>query len=363
MPETDPSKSKGLRNGPAKGRVALTSGSWLGAGEVSGLWVLAPPLLVMVLAGLIFDVAASDILSLQKQLAAILENPGQGTIQQGLAESRARIFWATTVLLTATTGLALLITAFSILWRDLSRRGFILYVIIGCLLSFGSALFFFVSDPEKNGIAAVFFFTHNSLAVTSYFSDHHLLMIQILVHSLNTVGVLAPIFGVLAGCATLLPRPDLSSDAHAEADLVLLRGQMRRLKTLLNLGSAVLVTGILHLIVWGRWPASLVGDDKVSDQVLHLANSVGIYWGAAYTLMIIAFYAPASLVISRRAEVTLKRFPEQAGGLDVSAWMKKVGLSAAPIHQLPQVAMMLAPLLAGPAGSLIGNLSSSLGAS
>ncbi|MEM7223105.1 MAG: hypothetical protein AAF495_09020 [Pseudomonadota bacterium] len=329
-------------------------------GEVRSLWLLGPPLLVMVLAGLIFEVGASDLAGLQAHLARVVSGAAEQDMILGLAETRARLVWGTAVLMASLAGIALVVAALVVLWRSLSLAGFGLYFGIGLLFSLAGGLHLILSGRSDSGIAAVFTFTYGSFAHSQHLESAELVIVEALVHGLNGLGVSAPAFGLMAACATLSPGPSGHGGDPAAADLANLQRRMRYLKTLLNLGSAVLVLGILHLVVWIRWPAALIPDPAVARQILGLSTALGLYWGAAFTLLIVAFYVPASFVISRRAQAVLARMPGEAGAPDVQSWMASMGLSIAPAQQLPQIAAMMAPLLAGPVGTLLNDLVSPL---
>ena len=321
---------------------------------------MGPPLLVMVLASLIFEVAASDLSGLQDRLSHIVSAAADRDMTVGLAESRARLLWAAAVLMSSLAGASLVVAAFYVLWHSLSLAGFALYAGIGVLLSLSGGLHLIHSGMTDSGLSAIFTFTYDSFVHSQHLEGGDLAIIEALVHALNALGVGAPAFALMAGCATLSPKGSRRDGASDGSELDELRTQMRHLRTLLNLGSAVLVLGILHLIVWIRWPAALVTDPAVAREILGLSTAVGIYWGAAFTLLIVAFYVPASFVISRRAEAAIALDPKHASGLDPHSWMKSVGLSVTPTQQLPQIAAMLAPLLAGPVGTLLNDFFSPL---
>ena len=130
---------------------------------------------------------------------------------------------------------------------------------------------------------------------------------------------------------------------------------MERLKSLLNGGSALLVVGVLHMHVWLRWPAALVHDPRVGAEILGFSSAVSIFWGVAFSLLIMAFYLPVAALITDRASAILAQSPEEAGGKDAKEWLQEQGLSMTPTRQLPQIAAMLAPLLAGPLGRVLGD--------
>jgi len=135
---------------------------------------------------------------------------------------------------------------------------------------------------------------------------------------------------------------------------------MRDLKEVLYAGSAILVTGILHMGNWLRWPAALVGDQAVQDAVRGVALSVGLFWGATFTLVLFATYAPAAGVLATRARARLRDDAYRKAVPHPEQWLRENGFFVGISDELPQIAVMAAPLVAGPLGAV---LSASIGAS
>ena len=69
--------------------------------------------------------------------------------------------------------------------------------------------------------------------------------------------------------------------------------------------------------------------------------------------MLIATYAPAASALSRRANHLLAEAQQAETISDPKRWLKEHNLSITLGEQLPQIGIMLAPVLAGPLGSLI----------
>lgn len=108
------------------------------------------------------------------------------------------------------------------------------------------------------------------------------------------MAVLAPIIAVLAVCSVVAP----SGNSETYGPELLVR-RMRQLNEVLYGGSAILVTGILHMGAWLRWPASLIADRPSQEAVLGIALAITIFWGTAFTLMLVVTYVPAAIYIQR----------------------------------------------------------------
>ena len=333
-----------------------TSFAGLRMTEISSLWLALPPILAFALAGVIFEFSAFNLIGLSAELDSQLRSAATRDIALTLAESRARFLWSTSVLLFFFIAIALVIAAIVVMRQCLSRAGLRFYLAIGIGLCLAAGLHLIYGGATDSGTNAIFHFTFDSLTRSGQFDTFQLTVVQRVVFALNAGVVIAPCIALFAACATLT-----EGDRRQAGDLLVhLRAQMRRLKMLLNLGSALLVVGVLHMVVWLRWPAALITDPKVSAEIIGFSASLSMFWGAAFTLLIVAFYVPASYVLSRRAERGIAECPDKADGLDAREWLKRQGLSITPTQQLPQVAMMLAPLLAGPVGTALSSLSNPL---
>ena len=242
------------------------------------------------------------------------------------------------------------------IYRAHSRRRLLLVAAVGAALCLVGVMTLFQSIATQGVLyRSVFAFTFLTLEASARFSPAFLAYVHSLISIINGLAVVAPVIAVLAACSTLA-RPE---DGRA-SDLDALTEQMRDLKEGLYAGSAILVTGILHMGNWLRWPAALVGDQAVQDAVRGVALSISLFWGATFTLVLFATYAPAASVLAARARARLK---DEAYAKSIShpeQWLKEHGFFVGISDELPQIVVMAAPLVAGPLGAL---LAASIGAS
>jgi hypothetical protein len=128
---------------------------------------------------------------------------------------------------------------------------------------------------------------------------------------------------------------------------------MKRLKDVLTAASAILVSGILHMGAWLRWPAALVADKAGQEAVLGTALAITLFWGVTFTLMLVATYLPAALVLAKQAEALLLDGPSETADPEPEQWLKDHGLFLSLQDHFPQFGLILAPLLASPLSSLL----------
>ena len=187
-----------------------------------------------------------------------------------------------------------------------------------------------------------------SLQASGRFDAGFLGHVHAVVSLINALAVIAPIVAVLAACSSVAP-----PGQGQRLDVHYVATRMRHLREVLNAGSALLVTGILHMDAWLRWPASLVSDRDVQEPILGVALAITLFWGATFTLMLIATYAPATTYLGVQARKLLEDDVVFRTTHNPEQWLKDNGLFITLGEQLPQIGVMLAPLLAGPLGSLL----------
>lgn len=175
--------------------------------------------------------------------------------------------------------------------------------------------------------------------------------------TVNFVAAIIPALGLVAGCACTLPR----SGAEA-SELDDIQTRMRRLDNLLHIGSAMLATGVLHLLAWMRIPANLPGIDAgLAAEIQTHASTFSLFWGAAYSALIAAWYLPASRALAAEARAALARERKQLSADDAEEWLRKRGLAISPLQRVPQMIAMLGPLVVGPAGTLLIDMAKAVG--
>lgn len=87
--------------------------------------------------------------------------------------------------------------------------------------------------------------------------------------------------------------------------------------------------------------------------MLGAALAITLFWGVTFTLMLVATYLPAAILLARRAQALLQERPDTPTVLDRDQWLKDHGLFLSLQDHFPQFGLMLAPLLASPLSSLL----------
>jgi hypothetical protein len=267
-----------------------------------------------------------------------------------LVEVKARYIWLTSVVVALVAGTYALILCATLIYQIHPRPQLLVVAMVGMGLSAIGLLFLWWLDNSHALYRAVFAFTYDNLrqAGPQRISEGLLRYTMTVVSAVNVQAIIVPVAALLAACSTLAPPV---TGRAIDPDHCAL--QMRRLKEVLSAASAILVSGILHMGAWLRWPAALVGDKHAHEAVLGAALAITLFWGVTFTLMLVATYLPAAILLARRAQALLQESPDKQTMPEQDQWLKDHGLFLSLQDHFPQFGLMLAPLLASPLSSLL----------
>lgn len=161
----------------------------------------------------------------------------------------------------------------------------------------------------------------------------------------TALSVAAAVLLTVTTAATLLPPPNERPRPPEH-----LRAQIRRLRVVLYLGAAVLVAGTLLTSAYHHLPIPQLADGHREAGEL-LAGGVTFVTGALWSLVLLAMYVPAALILDRRAwAVATARDGESPAR---QGWLEEEGLTSRWYGTLLRVTAILAPFLSsGPAAAL-----------
>jgi len=321
-----------------------------GSRKFKALRFVVLPLAVFVLANVIFSLTAFN---LDLLVAAIIKLIHSGRMSMTpFMEARARLTWATMVLLFYATLIAVGAFCVAIMRRSLTAKGKVAFVIAGALLALAVLGHMAYSGHFRTEFSYIFFYTFDPLAASQRYTANQLLAIKALVGGINVLVALVAILALITGCCILSEH----QEPH-KSKLDSLAEKMRQLKMFIGMVSTLLVAGVLHTVAWLHWPAALIAKDPLAKPVLDFSEAMGLYWGVTFSLLIATFYIPAAWSLCKSAESLLAAHPEEIQGLEAQDWLQKHHLTLSPLQQVPQMFAILAPLLAGPLGATFGTFS------
>jgi len=169
-----------------------------------------------------------------------------------------------------------------------------------------------------------------------------------LLNVINYVGGLALVF---ATCAILLPRSGGKWAAAGYSSLDVIAEQMRDVRAVLYVGTVQLVTGVIRMSAVSLWTLAYVAPGAW-PAVKSFDAVVVFITGGFYTLVLIAIYLPAALILAARARAEVSKLPA-VSSYQRDRMLRQKGLSMSFKNMVPRLIALLAPLLAGPLGELL----------
>ncbi len=315
----------------------------LSRAELDYLWLGVPPLAVLFLANIVFELAGNGYARLGETLVVVGDGTGAGPEREAVLAA-ASLSWAATALLYVCIIVAAAVGAWRILNTRVQRRArrpFVVFTMVATLLGLANLA---VADTFDLPLSAIFRVTLEALRMEPSVTGGHAAAAGFVVALINVLSVFVPALLVTTAAASALP-PVQGWNERSLARRAL------QLREIVGLSSAFMVAGVLHMGAWTQLAGATLASD--ADLALDVAAvAVTLYWGTTFTLMIASFYVPVAVRLSELAEEIMD---EDAIALrDRPDWLVARGLSFHPSRQWPQLVAIAAPLLAGPISAAIG---------
>lgn len=302
--------------------------------ELRTLWWAAPPLAVFGLAHLLFELVGGAYAAIGLAEARL------GPMPVAVEAVRAGFGWATGALVYLTVGVGVGVAAVRIVRHHVQGPAARPFHVLALVISAVGLVHLAGVDALDLPLGGIFRITMTSLEHADLFEPWRQWGIGAVVAGINVLSVIVPALIVTAAAVSALP----PLDGWSEASLMRRARQVRQVVTL---AAAFMVAGVLHMGAWTHWAGALAGGQGLDV----LATTVTLFWGAAFTLMIASFYLPVAAVLRRLAEAEMYR--QEIAADQRAGWLQARDLSFTWNQQLPQLAAMAAPLLAGPLSEAI----------
>jgi len=255
----------------------------------SFLLALIPPLLILGLSQVLFEIVSEPS---QSSVSAALERLSHQSPESHdvwiLEEARGRYTWLAMTLLSLVAFVYGAFAGCQNIWQSHFRNRLPLIISLGTTL-LGAGLLGLVYQVQSHGAMyrLIFGFTFTTFSHSGSFDPQFLSNVTIILLMLNTLAMIIPAIIILAASSTLaIPKEEW------QPTLEMIAKQMHRLRNTLNIGSLVLVTGILHMHAWLQWPTALMQDPSQQSAVSGAALAITVFWGTSYTLMLMGPTAP-----------------------------------------------------------------------
>jgi hypothetical protein len=314
------------------------------------LFYLVPPLLVYLFASFLFELSVIDpARSIIEKLAPAMKAGATPDLPLLLIELKARYIWLASALLNIVIPVMSIIIAVSTIKLYLRRWQLAWTLVIGTILCVGNVGYMLYGAYVQNALYELIFgFTYKMLIRSEMFNSAFLLHVYIIILVINILAAVTPIILLLAVCATLR-LPMVPCRLHRDT----LAKRMLRLKEIINVGSAFLVFGVLHMGMWLNWTASLVKNPDLTAKIAGAAWSISAYWGVAFTLVLAATYVPSTVYLQNQTMKQITRGKNAMSPAEAEKWLNEHGFSFTLSNQLTQCISIMAPILAAPISSLL----------
>ncbi len=313
----------------------------LSAAERRHLWWGAPPLAVLTLAHLVFDVSGGGYAALGRELVGAADETGAA--DRAAIVVAATLGWAGIAMTYLAVSAGTVVAASRILLsrvRGRASRPLLVFVAVVVVAGLGHL---FVVDRLGLPLHGIFVVTLEALQREPLVGAAEVTAIRVTVALINVLSVIVPALFLAAAVATTLP-------PLAGWNEVTLARRARQIRQVVALAALFMVVGVLHMGAWTQLAGATLAVE--ADHALDLAAvAVTLFWGAAFTLMIASFYLPMGLRLSELAEGVMDELG--VGAAERRSWLAARGLSFEPSQQLPQIAAVVAPLVAGPISGTI----------
>lgn len=320
---------------------------------------MIPPVLPVLAAVLVLELAEPSRFAIGTEVDRLLRSTDQatsGSVISSITHSAHRMSYVALVLLHCLFCLAAVVTAAR--WvRDagppLRRR--VTCATVACV-AIVLALFYAVADPDFAASRLTYFNILEAARFSPTSSD--LVEITRLGVSRLALYVIVPTaFGIIAvlsmsGMASALARnvPSDRSDAAIE-----LAERWHRLQLGLAATSLVLITSTAAAMRFFHLPVEAVANPAAKAALTEYATAVAGFWGAVFTVTMVATFVPAAVSIKVQAR-RLARDKGVTGADELGKWLQKHGLSFTPRKWIANAIGIVAPVLVAPIGAVLGTL-------
>lgn len=179
---------------------------------------------------------------------------------------------------------------------------------------------------------------------------------RILMTITNNVSALA-VSAVVLGMILALARPGpitLTTKDGILAEAAHVKEAQKATRRYLYMSGALLSVSMMYGYGWMHWPSGLLTDPKDAQQYEALVDSISLYRGVSYTVLILSFYMPVSLI----QMVRIERLNDAARAFNAPALEESVEVfdieRIGSLDAFKAILSILAPILAGAVGSFTG---------
>ncbi len=178
-------------------------------------------------------------------------------------------------------------------------------------------------------------------------------LMMAVINLLAALAVAALILGMISSLARPAP-PDLSTSQGLLTEAATLQEAQRTMRRYLYLSGVLLSVGMMFGYGWMLWPAELLADPGQQADYRDLVQAISLYRGVSYTVLILSFYMPVSLLQMMRIE-RLHMAADAAGLPEIRSRVQGFDIDRiGSLDAFKAILSILAPILASALGSFTG---------
>lgn len=160
----------------------------------------------------------------------------------------------------------------------------------------------------------------------------------------------AVVFGMILALSRPVPTPQTPEGrVHA------LRYAQSVMRRYLYFGGLLLSAGMLMNIAWMSWPGAMITNEDLQAEHGQLVESIALFRGVSYSLVILSYYMPVSLILMLQIEILHDdAAEEEATGLADALQgfdIKRIG----SLDALKAILAIISPILAAAFGTAAAN--------
>ncbi|EPX79448.1 hypothetical protein [Litoreibacter arenae] len=178
---------------------------------------------------------------------------------------------------------------------------------------------------------------------------------EVLLDKANHITSLAAA-AVIAGMVLALARPHrpyLLSSKGLAAEAVILKEAQDTSSRYLYCSGILLSVGMVLVLSWMKWPGQMIADPELRARHAELVNAISLYRGVSYSVLILSYYMPVSLILMVRIERFHKavaahgnpEIAEQVAGFDINR--------IASLEAFKKIIAIVSPILASALGAAV----------
>ena len=245
--------------------------------------IIFVPTAIYILSYCLFEINAESSLKIKTMILEAIRNHHETNVSM-VIEYKLRILWFSSSLLLIIANLIALTWSVAIVCRCYYRNLLIKFSVVGLPILTLALMQIANADSESAMYNNIFDTTYQSLKISTLTSQISIKKVYTIITSINILATITPVFIMFAICSSI-SMPTESGTPKLEFFIK----RMNYLNQGIMIGSAVLLSGIIHMIAWMQWPIAMLGKTDLKNAALNAIATICQYWGISCSLSLIFF--------------------------------------------------------------------------